>query len=146
MQLIQALPRANFQNTPTHRSRGPRFCLRTCFQSCNDLHTELTSLHQSRNKPKTWLTNVVLEKPFSNNSVHVEEVREPLVVLFIWDPRCLFIICGIAWIIQAQEASLGLEGKKKKRKFHIYLYKAEKKEDKTFMSRASDVRMTTKKN
>lgn len=155
MQLIQALPRAYCQNTPTHHSQRPRFCLRAHAQSCsnirvlreqrgNDPHTELTSLHQSRNKPKTWLTNVVLEKPFSDNSVHVEEVREPLVVLLIWDPRCFFIICGIAWIIQAQEASLGLEEKTIKGSFtFIYIWQRKRK-IKTFMSKASDARMTTR--
>lgn len=88
---------------------------------------------QARNKTRISLTNIVMEKPFSYNSVHIKEVRESLIVFFVWDPSCLFDIRGITcWIIQAQKASLGLGKikKKKNRNIGIYLYTAEKMEDK----------------
>jgi len=58
---------------------------------------------------RSTLTNIVLEKPISQGPVHVEEVRQPLVVLFIWNPGRLFSICVVTrWVIQAQKASLEL--------------------------------------
>lgn len=71
-----------------------------------------------------------MEEPFSYNSVHVKEVRESLIVFFVWNPSCLFDICGIiCWIIQAQKASLGLGKIFKKRNIGIYLYMVKKMED-----------------
>lgn len=79
---------------------------------------------QARNKTRMSLTNVVMEKPFSYNSVHIKEVRESLIVFLVWNPSCLFGICGIiCWIIQAQKASLGLGKitKKKKKEKGIFI-------------------------
>lgn len=45
---------------------------------------------------RSTLTNIILEKPFSHDPVHIEEVRQPLVVFFIRNPRRLFSICVIA--------------------------------------------------
>lgn len=87
-----------------------------------------------------------MEEPFSYNSVHVKEVRESLIVFFVWNPSCLFNICGIiCWIIQAQKASLGL-GKIKKKGILVFIYIWQRKwKIKTFIEKVWVARMQFKR-